>query len=106
MVVAILHRGGERGRGSNGTLPSCYLKYFIDLFLSFSLCISQDTVSAIAQLFPALFQVQSFAILHQSSFPTFACFLWIEVSLHIAEMTVLQPATSAVKIQTASFPLY
>jgi hypothetical protein len=69
--------------------------YFIDLFLSFSISISLDIVSAIAQLFPALFQVQSFAILHQSSFLTFARFLWIEVSLHIAEMIGLRSGSDS-----------
>jgi hypothetical protein len=59
-------------------------------YLPFS--ISQDTLFAIARLFSEPFLAQPFAILHQASFQVFARFLWIEVSLHIAERTALQPA--------------
>jgi len=57
------------------------------------LSISPDILFSVAQLFPSIFLAQSFAILHQASFLTFARFLWIVVSLHIAERTALQPVT-------------
>ena len=65
-----------------------------------------DTRFAIAQLFAEPFVARPFAILHQASFPASARFLWIEVSLHIAERIALQPATLAAKIPIASSPLY
>src|SRR5215211_7802941 len=76
--------------GKGFSVTPYYLKNFYDLFF-FS--ISLDILFSTAQLFPALFLVQSFAILHQSSFPTFARFLWIVVSLHIVERPALQLAT-------------
>src|SRR5919106_227156 len=66
--------------------------------------ISLDILCAIAALFPEPFLALPYVVSHQASFLTFAHYLWIEVSLHIAKRTALQPAISAAKIQTASSP--
>lgn len=102
MVVAILHKGKRGSKGSSRTLllaSEVFQRTAYPLSFSlFSISISPDILSVISQLFPALFLALSFAIWYQASFLTFARFLWIEVSLHIAERTALQPATSAAKI--------